>query len=56
MEIRDGKSYMEQVKQLILEYTDSLGRDLAFQNLEEELEDPLDLRNVRHITTIPWTM
>lgn len=40
MEITDGKPYISQVKELILEYTHRLGRDLAFQNLEEELKNP----------------
>jgi len=39
MEIRDGKDYLPQVKDLILEYTNFLGRDLSFQNLEDELND-----------------
>ena len=29
-----------QVKELIIEYTEWLGRDLSFQNIEMELEDP----------------
>ncbi len=40
MEITDGKPYIHQVKELILEYAQRLGRDLAFQNLEEELKNP----------------
>ncbi len=40
MEITDGKPYISQVKELILEYTGWLGRDLSFQNIEEELADP----------------
>ena len=39
MEIVDGKPYIDQIKNLILEYTEKLGRDLTFQNIEEELED-----------------
>lgn len=39
MIIRDGKDYLPQVKQLILEYTDFLGRDLSFQNIDDELND-----------------
>ena len=39
MIIRDGKGYLPQVKQLILEYTDFLGRDLSFQNIDDELND-----------------
>ena len=37
MKIVDGKQYIQQVKELILEYTQRLGRDLTFQNLNEEL-------------------
>lgn len=40
MIIVDGKPYIGQVKDLIIEYTKRLGRDLTFQNLEEELKDP----------------
>lgn len=39
MIIRDGKDYLPQVKQLILEYTDFLVRDLSFQNIDDELND-----------------
>lgn len=37
--IVDGKPYLDQVKALIQEYTQWLGRDLSFQNLDEELAD-----------------
>lgn len=40
MKIVDGKEYMLQVKELILAYTNQLNRDLSFQNIEEELNDP----------------
>lgn len=40
MKIVDGKEYMIQVKKLILEYTNQLNRDLSFQKIEEELNDP----------------
>ena len=40
MEIRDGKDYIEEVKGLIIEYLQRLGRDLSFQNVDEELSDP----------------
>lgn len=40
VKIVDGKQYMDQVKNLILEYTNRLGRDLTFQNLDEELKNP----------------
>ena len=39
MIICDGKDYLPQVKQLIFEYTDFLGRDLSFQNIDDELND-----------------
>ena len=35
----DGKPYLDQVKKLIIEYTQWLGRDLSFQNLDKELAD-----------------
>lgn len=34
-----SKSYLDQVKDLIVEYTNWLGRDLSFQNLDQELAD-----------------
>ena len=37
--IVDGKPYLDQVKELIKEYTHWLGRDLSFQNLDQELAD-----------------
>lgn len=39
MKIVDGNFYLDEIKGLIIEYTESLGRDLAFQNLIEELCD-----------------
>ena len=39
MDIVDGIPYLPQVKALIRAYTDSLGQDLSFQHLEEELQD-----------------
>ena len=39
IDIVDGKPYLDQVKELILEYTQWLGRDLSFQNLDKELAD-----------------
>ena len=39
IKIIDGKPYLDQVKQLIQEYTQWLGRDLSFQNLDKELAD-----------------
>ena len=34
MRIVDGIDYIDQVKQLIAEYTKRLGRDLSFQDIE----------------------
>ena len=39
MKMVDGKPYIDQVKNLIIEYTKKLGRDLTFQNIDDELED-----------------
>ena len=39
MEIVDGKPYIDQVKNLIIEYTKKLKRDLAFQNIDDELKN-----------------
>lgn len=38
MELADGAPYIEEVKGLIREYTEWFGRDLAFQDLEGELD------------------
>ncbi len=40
MEIMDGKPYINQVRNLIMEYMQQLGRDLSFQNINEELKNP----------------
>ena len=40
MKIVDGKDFIPQVKLLIMEYTERLGRDLAFQHIDEELQNP----------------
>lgn len=39
MEIVNGAPYLTEVRQLITEYTNRLGRDLSFQNLDAELAD-----------------
>ena len=39
MEIKDGKDYLHEAKELLIEYTGRLGRDLSFQNLDAELND-----------------
>lgn len=38
--IRDGKDYISQARELIIEYTNRLNRDLTFQKIDEELADP----------------
>ena len=40
MEIKNGIDYIPHVIQLISEYTQTLNRDLTFQDLEAELADP----------------
>lgn len=40
MEIKDGKDYLPQVRALLLDYTRQLNRDLSFQNIDAELQDP----------------
>ena len=40
MIIKDGKDYISQARELIIEYVSRLNRDLSFQNIDEELEDP----------------
>ena len=42
MRIMDGKPYIEQVRNCIIEYTTALGRDLTFQGIDDELSDPAD--------------
>ncbi len=37
MQIVDGLNYIEEVKELIIEYINSLNRDLSFQNINSEL-------------------
>ena len=38
MELADGAPYVGDVKVLIREYTEWFGRDMSFQNLEDELD------------------
>lgn len=42
MTIIDGKEHIEWVRELILEYTRQLNRDLSFQRLENELRNPAE--------------
>ena len=39
MEIIDGTGHIEEVKRLVIEYTNFLGRDLSFQHFDDELND-----------------
>lgn len=39
MKIVNGIDYIEQVKVIIIEYITRLGRDLSFQNIDEELSN-----------------
>ena len=40
MLIVDGEKYLAEIKELIIEYTNSLNRDfLFFKNIDAELED-----------------
>lgn len=40
MQVVDGKKYLPEVKELIKEYSTRLGRDLSFQNIDDELKNP----------------
>ena len=40
LKIVNGIYYIEQVKSKIVEYVTRLGRDLSFQNIDEELSNP----------------
>ena len=40
MKIVDGKNYLPEVRELIKEYSTRLGRDLSFQNIDDELKNP----------------
>jgi hypothetical protein len=42
LQITDGKEHLDQIKQLMIEYTTRLDRDLSFQNIDTELT------NIRH--------
>ena len=39
MVIENGQDHIPEVRELIIEYTDSLGRDLSFQGLQEEIDN-----------------
>lgn len=39
MKIIDGKDYVSEVKQMILDYANELDRDLSFQELDSELDN-----------------
>ena len=40
MSLIQFKPYIQQIKELIIEYAKWLGRNLSFQNLDDELKDP----------------
>lgn len=40
MQIVDGKNYLPEIRELIIEYSKRLGRDLSFQNIADELQNP----------------
>lgn len=40
MHIEDGKDHLPEVKELIKDYLNRLGRDLSFQNIDDELKNP----------------
>lgn len=40
LQITDGKEHLDQIKQLMIEYTTRLDRDLSFQNIDTELKNP----------------
>ena len=39
IKIIDGANHLEEVKRLVIDYTKFLGRDLSFQNIDDELKD-----------------
>ena len=39
IQIVNGINHIEEIKELIIQYTLYLNRDLSFQNIEEELKD-----------------
>ena len=39
IKIVDGANHLDEVKRLVIEYTNFLGRDLSFQHLDDELND-----------------
>lgn len=39
IKIVDGENHLAEVKRLVVEYTKFLGRDLSFQNVDDELND-----------------
>ena len=40
MQIVDGKNYLPEIRELIIEYSKRLGRNLSFQNIADELQNP----------------
>ena len=49
MQIVDGKDYLSEVKDLIIEYSKRLSRDLSFQNIDEELHNTSETIMILHM-------
>ena len=52
MKIVDGKPYIADISELIKEYYQRLGRDLSFQNIDDELKNPA--KNIFHTKVRFW--
>ena len=45
VKIVDGTEHLAEIKNLVIEYANFLGRDLSFQGFDEEIADFRTLRN-----------